>query len=108
MPPIDAEDTAMGSPSRLYRTFVDADGVRWGVETRLMGEGADAIPVSFAFTSQLGERRALDGSTPDSLSCDQFRDVDWCQLLMASRIVRVRQAKSTRGRYLAARMSGHW
>lgn len=98
----------MGSPSRLYRTFIDADGVRWGVEARLLGEGTDAIPVGFAFTSQRGEHRALDGSTPDCLSWEQFGDCDWCQLLAASRVVRQSAPRNTRPRYLVARRSEGW
>jgi hypothetical protein len=97
----------MGSPARLYRTFVDADGVRWGVEARLLGEGADAIPVSFTFTSQIGERRALDGSTPECLSWETFCDRDWRQLLAASRIVRATQ-RAARPRHYAARQSPRW
>jgi hypothetical protein len=96
----------MGSPSRLYRTFVDADGVRWGVEARLLGEGTDAVPVGFAFTSQRGEHRTLDGSTPECLSWEQFGDGDWCQLLVTSRRVRAPVSWSTRPRYPTPRLSG--
>jgi hypothetical protein len=97
----------MGSPARLYRTFVDARGVRWGVEARLLGEGADAIPVSFAFTSERSEHRALDGSTPECLSWEQFDDDDWCQLLTVARLVRASQSRIVRTRYLPARLSSH-
>ena len=90
----------MGSPSRLYRTFVDADGIRWGVEARLLGEGADTIPVGFAFTSHRGEHRTFDGSAPECLSWEQFGDDDWCQLLLASRLVRAPASRTGRLRPL--------
>jgi hypothetical protein len=89
----------MGSPSRLYHTFVDTDDVRWGVEAQLLGEGADAIPVRFAFTSQYGEHRQLDGLTPECLSWEQFRDNDWCQLLLASRPIRPSAPRRSGARY---------
>jgi hypothetical protein len=92
----------MGSPSRLYRTFVDADGVGWGVDARLVGEGADAIPIAFAFRSQLGEHRTFDGSTPECLSWEQFGDADWCQMLTAARLVRSARTRRRRARYLTA------
>ena len=98
----------MGSPSRLYRIFVDASGVRWGVEARVLGEGTDAIPVGFAFTSQRGEHRVLDGATSDCLACEQFRDFEWSQLLAASRLVRSPAPSSARSRYQVTRFSGHW
>jgi hypothetical protein len=94
----------MGSPSRLYHTFVDADGVRWGVEARLLGEGADAVPAGFTFTSQIGERRALDGSTPECLCWEQFCDPDWRELLATSRLVRPATPRTARARYYA---TGH-
>jgi hypothetical protein len=96
----------MGSPSRLYRTFVDGDGVRWGVEARLLGEGADAIPVAFAFASQRGERRAFDGSAPECLSWEQFGDGDWCELLAAARLLRTAQPRAARRRYQVVERSG--
>jgi hypothetical protein len=92
----------MGSPSRLYRTFVGADGVRWGVEARLLGEGTDAIPMGFTFTSQNGERRMLDGSTPECMCWEQFCDPDWQELLDTSRLVRPATMRTTRPRYYAA------
>lgn len=98
----------MGSPSRLYRTFVDADGVRWGVEARLLGEGTDAVPVGLTFTSQIGERRALDGSTPECLSWEQFCDHDWRQLLEASRLVRPAAPRAGRPRSYAVGHSIRW
>ena len=98
----------MGSPSRLYHTFVDAGGIRWGVEARLLGEGADAIPIGFAFTSQRGEHRALDGCTPDCLSWEQFRDPEWCELLVASRLVRPAAPRTTRPPLRTARPSRLW
>jgi hypothetical protein len=51
-----------------YRTFVDANGVRWNVEARLVSEGTDAIPVEFAFTSQCAEHRNLQGAMPECLA----------------------------------------
>jgi hypothetical protein len=95
----------MGSPSRLYRVFVDADGVRWSVEARLLSEGTDAIPAAFAFTSQSGAHRALDGSTPECLAWEQFDDADWCQLLAASRVVRPLVRWDTRRESFATRLS---
>lgn len=89
----------MGSPTRMSHTFIDADGIRWGVEARLMGEGTDAVPVGFAFTSQRGEHRALDGSMPDCLAWEQFCDAEWCQLLIASRLLLPPAARHPRRRY---------
>lgn len=96
----------MDSPTRFYRSFVDADGVCWGVETRLLGQGADAIAVGFAFTSQRGEHRTLHGSPPECLSCEQFGDDDWRALLVASRLVRPASRRSARVRYSAMRNAG--
>ena len=96
----------MGCPTRVYRFFVDTTGGRWGVETRLLGEGADAIPVSFAFTSERGEHRALVGSLADGLSWDQFSDGDWCELLAASRILRPAPHRNGRLRYPVRQASG--
>jgi hypothetical protein len=98
----------MGSPTRLFRTFIDANGIRWGVEARLLGEGADAIPVGFAFTSQRGEHRSLDGCAPDCLSWEQFRDAEWCELLVVSRMVRPASPRSARPRVLVAGRSSRW
>jgi hypothetical protein len=98
----------MGSPSRLYHTFVDADDVRWGVEAQLLGEGADAIPVRFAFTSQYGEHRRLDGVTPECVSWEQFCDTDWCQLLLASRTLHGPLARRARTRYQGIGHTTRW
>jgi hypothetical protein len=96
----------MSCPARLYRFFVDAKGIRWGVETRLLGEGADAIPVSFTFTSERGEHRALVGSPPEGLSWEQFSDGDWCELLTASRVLHPPPRQNVRLRYPVRRASG--
>jgi hypothetical protein len=98
----------MGSPSRLHRTFVDADGIRWDVEARLLSQGADAIPIGFAFTSRRGEHRALDGSAPESLSWEHFCDRDWCELLVASRLVRPATPRVAGPRVLVARPYSRW
>ena len=98
----------MGSPTRLYRFFVDATGTGWGVETRLLGEGADAIPVTFTFTSERGEHRALIGSPPEGLSWDRFSDGDWCELLTAARLVRPAPQRHGRLRYPVRRVSGRF
>jgi hypothetical protein len=103
---IDAEDTVMGCPTRMYRFFIDATGTRWGVETRLLGQGADAIPVSFTFTSQRGEHRSLIGLPPEGLLWDQFSDGDWCQLLNSSRLLRPAPRRNGRLRYPVRRVSG--
>jgi hypothetical protein len=103
--PIDAEVNAMGSPTRLYRFFIDAGGVRWGVETRLLSEGADAIPFSFTFTSQRGEHRVLVGSPPEGLLWEEFGDGDWCVLLRLSRLVGA-APRNARLRYPVRRASG--
>jgi hypothetical protein len=89
----------MASPFRRYRTFIDANGVRWGVEARLMGEGTDAVPVGFVFVSQRDEHRALDGSMPDCLAWEQFCDSEWRQLLIASRLVLAPAVRHPRPRY---------
>lgn len=96
----------MSCPTRHYRFFNDPAGVRWGVETRLVGEGADAIPVGFAFTSDRGEHRTLVGSSSDGLSWDQFSDVDWCELLSVSRVVRSAARHGGRFRHLPRRRIG--
>jgi hypothetical protein len=74
----------MACPTRTFRFFTDASGVRWGVETRVLGEGVDAIPVGFTFMSERGEHRRIAGSPPEGLSWDQFSDADWCELLVAA------------------------
>jgi hypothetical protein len=92
----------MGSPFRSYCMFTDAGGVLWGVEARLVGEGADTIAVGFTFTSQLGEQRTLAGACPDCLSWEQLSCEDWCRLLGASRVVRAAGPRNARRRYTAA------
>jgi len=96
----------MSCPTRTYRFFIDATGVRWGVETRLLGQGADAIPISFTFTSQRGEHRTLVGVPPEGLSWDHFGDADWCALLQLSRVVPAAPRRSVRLRYPVRRASG--
>jgi hypothetical protein len=72
----------------LSRTFLDADGVRWGVGARLDGEGRDAVPGQFTFTSQYGERRVLDGPRADCASWEGFCEPDWRELPAAARVTR--------------------
>jgi hypothetical protein len=90
----------MASPFRLHRTFVDADGVHWGVEARLVGEGSDAIPVEFGFTSQHGEHRALHGAMAECVSCDQFGDADWRAVLLTSHQVTASKRRGKPPTYL--------
>jgi hypothetical protein len=98
----------MSSPFRVYRTFIDAHGVRWGVEARVLGEGADAIPIGFAFVSQYGERRMFDGYAPEGLALDQFLDAEWSELLLASRRVRVAPSRPTRPPQRGATQLRRW
>lgn len=44
-----------GLPVQTVPYFVDANGVRWGVEARVLGEDTDAIPVG-----PLGRGRGRD------------------------------------------------
>ena len=96
----------MSSPFRAYRTFTDADGVGWSVEARLLGEGADAMPVGFAFTSECGELRVFAACAPDCLSWEQFCDEEWWEPLTVARPVWDAKASRGRRRYAAAQYSG--
>jgi hypothetical protein len=50
-----------------------------------MSEGTDAIPVGFAFTSQRGEHRNLQGAMPEFLAWEDFRDAEWLEVLSVAR-----------------------
>ncbi len=78
------------------KVFLDGDGVRWAACPRLAGEGTDAVPLGFSFTSQHGERRALDGVLADCVSWEEFDDHEWRELLLASRAVRPRKPRTSR------------
>jgi hypothetical protein len=78
------------------KVFLDGDGVRWAACPHLAGEGTDAVPLGFSFTSQHGERRVLDGVLADCVSWEDFDDHEWRELLMASRSVRPRKPRLVR------------
>ena len=78
------------------KVFLDGDGVRWAACPQLAGEGTDAVPLGFSFTSQHGERRTLDGVLADCVSWEDFDDHEWRELLMASRAVRPRRSRPLR------------
>jgi hypothetical protein len=78
------------------KVFLDGDGVRWAACPHLAGEGTDAVPLGFSFTSQHGERRALDGVLADCVSWEDFDDHEWRELLLASRSVRPRKPRAAR------------
>ncbi len=88
--------SAPESPMAYCKVFLDGDGVRWAACPHLAGEGTDAVPLGFSFTSQHGERRALDGVLADCVSWEDFDDHEWRELLMASRAVRPRKPRSSR------------
>jgi hypothetical protein len=78
------------------KVFLDGDGVRWAACPHLAGEGTDAVPLGFSFTSQHGERRALDGVLADCDSWEDFDDHEWRELLLASRTIRPRKPRTSR------------
>jgi hypothetical protein len=88
--------SALESPMAYCKVFLDGDGVRWAACPHLAGEGTDAVPLGFSFTSQHGERRALDGVLADCVSWEDFDDHEWRELLMASRAVRPRKPRTSR------------
>jgi hypothetical protein len=88
--------SAPESPMAYCKVFLDGDGVRWAACPHLAGEGTDAVPLGFSFTSQHGERRALDGVLADCVSWEDFDDHEWRELLMASRSVRPRKPRTSR------------
>lgn len=69
-----------------HTIFLDGDGIRWAAYPILPAAGD--VPFGFNFTSQFGERRALEGVLADCVMWEEFDDHEWRELLMASRSVR--------------------
>ncbi len=79
----------------MPKIFVDGDGVRWAARP-ILYDGDRGVPMGFAFTSQDGRRRRLDGVLADCVLWQDFDDHEWRELLMATYPVQPRNKPKRR------------